>query len=88
MDKYYVFAFSSRTDSMKFFQLLKGSGVYAQMINTPRIISLGCGLSVKVAPSYFAKSARLFRRQDYSSFLGAFEIDGSYRGGYARRVLS
>ena len=44
---YLIFAFRSRAQSMKYYNELKKTGVNCALINTPREISVGCGLSVK-----------------------------------------
>lgn len=88
MEVYYVFAFSERTESMKFFEKLRKVGVYSAIINTPRATSLGCGLSVRVSPRNFRAAVSAFRSNEYRSFLGAYEITRAERGSVARRVMS
>lgn len=88
MEKYYVFAFSARTESMRFFDRVKRAGVPAVIINTPRIITLGCGLSVKIPPRYYHSALDLFDRSSYGTFLGVYEINGVGGRNTARRIFS
>ena len=87
MDRYYVFAFSERTESMKFFDKLRRNGVYSALINTPRIITLGCGLSVRLTAGNYPYAVKVVSSSDYRTFLGAYEIVRSYEGSSVRRVI-
>ena len=87
MDRYYVFAFSERTESMKFFDKLRRNGVYSALNNTQRIITLGCGLSVRLTAGNYPYAVKLFSSSDYRTFLGAYEIVRSYEGSSVRRVI-
>ncbi len=87
MEVYYVFAFSERTESMKFFEKLRRRGVYSSLVNTPGVISLGCGLSVRLNRSNFSAACALFTPSEYRTFLGAYEITRDGGRSSARRVL-
>lgn len=88
MEKYYVFAFSARTESMRFFEILKRRGVQSAIINTPRIITLGCGLSVKVYSRSYRAAVSAFGDGSYRTFLGAYEITVIGGRSSARRVFN
>lgn len=47
-----IIAFKARSDSLKFSELLRKGGVPSTIINTPRELSVGCGLSVSVEQKY------------------------------------
>ncbi len=87
MNHYYVFAFSSRTETMQFYRLLSRNGIPCRIINTPRAITLGCGLSVEVAPGYYGSASLLFMKTFSRSFLGAFDIINENGSVKTRRVI-
>ena len=74
---YYIFSFRSRTESICFFECLIKKGVNAKLISTPRAISLGCGLSVKICPEPVDTASELLCQNDYGTFLGLFYYNGS-----------
>ncbi len=88
MEKYCIFAFSSRTESIRFFNLLKAAAVPAMIINLPRMLNLGCGLSVKISCAYFNAAADIYGRNAFRTFLGAYEITVGGGRGSARRIMS
>ena len=45
--EYILISFKSRSETLKFAELLKKSGVYATVVTTPKEAGIGCGLSVK-----------------------------------------
>lgn len=69
---YYIFSFRSRNQSMRFYEALKRSGVYSQLITTPRSIAIGCGLSVKVNDNDFLDARDVFFQNNYETFAGVF----------------
>ncbi len=71
---YLIFAFRSRAQSMKFYNELKKSGISCSLINTPRDVSVGCGLSVKADETAYAATVRLLRTMSLNTFLGAFRV--------------
>ena len=77
---YLIFAFRSRAQSMKFYNELKKSGFSCSFINTPRDISVGCGLSVKTDEAAYAAAVRLLRKMSLNTFLGAFRIQSGNTG--------
>lgn len=77
----YLFAFRSRTQSMKLYDLLRTGGVMCEIMNTPRQVSDSCGLSVSVPDSQIERALGIFRYYGLSSAIGIFHGDGS---GYRR----
>lgn len=70
---YYLFAFRSRTNAMKFYENLKREGLRAEIISTPQSLGSGCGLSVKTNDFTAAKKVLSFGK--YSTFTGAYRIN-------------
>lgn len=69
---YYLFAFRSRTNALKFSQSLKGEGAMGEAVSTPHTLGVGCGLSVKTNNLQVAK--RLLSYGKYATYIGCFEI--------------
>lgn len=80
---YYIFAFRSRNQSMRFYETLKRDGVPSRIISTPRAVSVGCGLSVQVSPDYVDSGRKLLGFHNFDSFLGLFFAE---HNGCIRRV--
>ncbi|MCL2848172.1 MAG: DUF3343 domain-containing protein [Firmicutes bacterium] len=74
---YYIFAFRSRSESMGFYQRLNSLGIETKLISTPRIISIGCGLSVKVGTEYLETASDSLNACSVSTFLGVFYYNGN-----------
>lgn len=62
---------------MEFYSALHSRGVACKIISTPRQISVGCGLSVRVENSGVDCAYRSLRQRNYCTFLGAFYFDGN-----------
>jgi len=74
---YYIFAFRSRAESMAFFDNTKKQGLFTRLISTPREISIGCGLSVKVNDRNIDTAYELLEVCPNNTFLGVFYCNGS-----------
>lgn len=72
-------AFSSRNSSMKFSEVLRRGGVPSMLVNTPRELSLGCGISVSVDMSYTSSVMEALKTFDKSTLLGTYKL---IRSGY------
>ena len=73
---YYLFSFRSRSESMGFFDDIKKAGLSAVLVSTPRSISIGCGLSVKIDTCDLEVCYDLLERCQSNTFLGVFCYDG------------
>ena len=52
--EYVVVAFRSRAHTVAFYEFLKGHGVSAEIVNTPKEAGVGCGLSVRCLINFSA----------------------------------
>lgn len=84
---YLIFAFRSRAQSMKYYNELKKTGVNCSLINTPREISVGCGLSVKTSDESYVTAVEVLNRLSLNTFLGAFSVSPSGRDKTVRRLF-
>ena len=73
--KYLVIVFSSRNETMQLYNILKNLNVYCSIINTPRLLSRSCGISVKVLNNNLELIKQLISSNRFSSFKGIFELD-------------
>jgi hypothetical protein len=77
--EYLIVVFRSRTQVVKFYDLLTKYNIPASIINTPREACLGCGLSVKTDVNNFEYARRLLAASDLNSFAGFFLVKESGR---------
>jgi len=71
---YAIIVFRSRTETMKFSQLLRSYGVRNSVINTPRQASVSCGISVKVELKYVDTARNILLRRRFDSYGGIYRI--------------
>ena len=69
-----IIAFSSRNASMRFSEALRKGGVPSTLVNTPRDLSLGCGISVRVESRFTSKVQNLLLETDKHSYLGTYKL--------------
>ena len=60
--KYTVVVFTSRTDTMKFYNAIKNYGLFCSVINTPRRLSSSCGVSVKIDKRLIIYSSTIIKQ--------------------------
>jgi hypothetical protein len=71
---YYIAAFKTRTDTMKYFEILKRAGVKTYIINTPKEAGTSCGVSVKIFREDYDMCKIILRRNKFECFLGFFKV--------------
>ena len=76
-----LFAFRSRTQSMKLYDLLRTSGLECEIINTPREVSASCGLSVRVPDDEAERALGVYNYYHPDTLLGVYYGD---ERGYRR----
>ena len=72
--EYVVVAFRSRAHTVAFYEFLKGHGVSAEIVNTPKEAGVGCGLSVKVSNQLFGMVKKAVQIKAFNSFAGFFLV--------------
>ncbi len=72
--KYLIISFKSRNSVMTFAKILKKNGIYTNIINTPRIISTSCGLSIKTEFHNLQIVLSLLRKINLSGLIGIYSI--------------
>ena len=74
---YYIFSFRLRSQSIAFYEAVTGAGIGAKIISTPRSVSIGCGLSVKICAGDIDACERILDAASHDTFLGLFYHNGS-----------
>ncbi len=62
--------FRSRAQALDCVSLLRGAGVPAAAVNTPKEAGVGCGLSVKFEEGFLPRVKSLLQKRGYSALRG------------------
>lgn len=74
-DVYGVAAFRSRQQVLRFEALLRRMGIPAQVVTTPRDISLGCGLSVRFPLEYAQQVRGAVAATNTTNLIGIYRVE-------------
>lgn len=83
---YVVISFRSRTDTLAFSNLLKSYNVKNYVINTPRQLSVSCGVSVKIDIKDTEIARTLLARRNFVSFAGIFLINQTNNDFFVKQI--
>ncbi len=72
--KYIIAAFRSRNHTMLFNEILHSYGIKSKVINTPRMATVSCGLSVRFEYVDFDKVKTIIARRNFNGFAGFFGV--------------
>ena len=78
--EYYIAVFKSRNQTMKYYNTLKAERVRCEIVNTPRQVSLGCGLSVRFEAGALSRALSVLRRLNLYSYGGMFAVSQGVKG--------
>ena len=84
--KYIIVMFTSRTDTMHFYNLIKKFNGFCSIINTPHSLARSCGISVKISGNQINLAQQIIRNNNLSSFKGIYEINISNNGDIPTRI--
>ncbi len=73
--------FRSRAQALDALTLLRGAGVPAQAVSTPKEAGVGCGISVRVEGKFLPRVRALLSARRYSAMWGYLRCCG---GAYTR----
>lgn len=82
----YIFSFKSRSQAMRFYDLIRSRGGRSTIMNTPRQVAAGCGISVRVDYENLNLARNIMRQSSFDSFLGLFELLEERNGFSVRRI--
>jgi hypothetical protein len=74
---YGLATFRSRQHAIAYAQQLQRSGIHADLITTPRTLSIGCGVSVKIPARDMSKLPRQVNMQQ-TSLVGYYVVDNNH----------
>ena len=72
---YLLISFKSRNSIFAFNRILKQFGISSEIINTPKQVSISCGLSLKIKKEYISIIIRALNQSNLPGFLGVFSIN-------------
>ncbi len=72
--RYYIAAFRSRNQTMVFSQILSSYNIKNRIINTPRMATVSCGLSVRFEEKDLSYVRQVLARRNFSGFAGLFMV--------------
>ena len=78
--------FTSRSDTMRFYNILKRYNGFCSIINTPHSLSRSCGISVKISPSQVNLAKQIVSSGGFSSFKGIYELNTSNNNDIPTRI--
>jgi len=65
--------FRSRTQSMEFYNALRGQGITVQLVSAPKQANVGCALACKIPYSALPRAKVLISTKRFSTFVGFFK---------------
>ena len=78
--EFYLAVFKSRNHTINFYHELRAHRIKCETVNTPRKLSLGCGLSVKFAASDINRVIPLLRSLNLYSYAGMLSVTQGIQG--------
>ena len=65
--------FKSRSETLGYLTALRGAGVAASAVSTPKEAGVGCGISARFEEMFFPRARAVLARGNYYSFAGFFK---------------
>ena len=75
-----IAAFRSRLQVMAFEDVLRQAGIKAEIVTTPRAVSMGCGLSVRFEQKDLARAKMLCRQMGTANLIGFYLVTRDQSG--------
>ncbi len=73
--KYLIIAFKSRNNLFNINKILQKHGINTAVVNTPRNISISCGLSIKVEIKALDLCKNIISRAQLNDFMGIYIVE-------------
>lgn len=81
-----IAVFKSRSQAMDANMRLKMQGIPSGLINTPKEVNIGCGLSVKIPQNLSSRGKQIILSGKYSAFFGFFMLSTAYGRTMVKRL--
>ena len=85
--RYIIVMFNSRTDTMRFYSLIKKYNGFCSIVNTPHSLTRSCGISVKIGANQINIAKQLINSNHFSSFKGIFEVNLTNNNDIATKLF-
>lgn len=79
-EKFCIAAFRSRLHVMAYERLLRGMGVKASTVSTPRAVAIGCGLSVRFETADLDRARQALRQMPQGNLVGLYSVERDAMG--------
>ena len=70
-----IVVFKSKTETMKFIDLMGNRGLFAKSVSTPKEAKIGCGLSAEISYSDRLKAMQIIKSNNFKSFYSILLIE-------------
>ena len=87
-ENFCIAAFRSRLQVMAFEEALKERGMKAEIVTTPRAVSLGCGLSVRFDERELVRVKALYQALGLGNLIGFYRVTRDVSGRAAVTPLA
>lgn len=78
--------FTSRNDTLRFYNLIKQHNGFCSIISTPHSLSQSCGISVKISNNLLNLSKQLLSGSKFATFKGIYEVNLSLPNNIPSRI--
>lgn len=85
--KYLIIAFKSRNELQSFARTLRLYGITVSIVNTPRSVSVSCGLSARAEYRYLNAIKSAMSQTSFGSLLGIYLITRNGVYEQAEKIL-
>lgn len=72
---YGIASFRSRSQVLRLEATLRQAGIQTSVINTPRAVAAGCGLSLRFAQEDMPRVQQILRQMRYETLIGLYLVD-------------
>lgn len=84
--KHIIISFKSRNSLFSFVKIARSYGLNLQIVNTPRIVSVSCGLSGKTDFINYHTILNILSLNKFNDFLGVFLVNSFGTGEQVQRL--
>lgn len=84
--KYILVVFTSRNDTLRFYNIIKKHDTLCSIVSTPHKLSRSCGISVKAQYSLLNLTKQLIFKNQFPTFNGVYEINQSTPNNIPSRI--
>ena len=84
--RYILVMFTSRNDTLRFYNLIKQYNGFCSVISTPHSLSRSCGISVKISNNLLISAKQLISNNNFATFKGIYDINLSSTNNIPSRI--